>query len=180
MDLSPKRLSRPIQFSPLSFSPTSSSQPRKRPPSATRAGAICSTNIMQQSAASLARSRGGDGFLAIFDGPARGVRCACAIADEVKSLGIDLRAELHTGECEVTDSGDIGPRSPYWGRRGGHGGGAGVKHLKELVAGFLTALRRSRKAARSRVCPASGAPLPLFIEARKRAQSSLGITCGQL
>lgn len=43
----------------------------------------------------------GDGFLAAFDGPARGVRCACAIADDISSLGIDVRAGLHTGECEV-------------------------------------------------------------------------------
>jgi len=43
----------------------------------------------------------GDGFLATFDGPARGVRCACAIADDVRSLGIDVRAGLHTGECEI-------------------------------------------------------------------------------
>lgn len=43
----------------------------------------------------------GDGFFATFDGPARGVRCACAIADEIKSLGIEVRAGLHTGECEM-------------------------------------------------------------------------------
>ncbi len=43
----------------------------------------------------------GDGFLASFDGPARGVRCACAIRDAVKTLGINIRAGLHTGECEV-------------------------------------------------------------------------------
>lgn len=43
----------------------------------------------------------GDGFLATFDGPARGVRCACAIADDIRSLGIDVRAGLHTGECEI-------------------------------------------------------------------------------
>jgi class 3 adenylate cyclase len=45
----------------------------------------------------------GDGFLATFDGPARGVRCACAIADDIRSLGIDVRAGLHTGECEIMD-----------------------------------------------------------------------------
>jgi class 3 adenylate cyclase len=43
----------------------------------------------------------GDGFLATFDGPARGVRCAAQIADEVRRLGIEIRAGLHTGECEV-------------------------------------------------------------------------------
>lgn len=43
----------------------------------------------------------GDGFLATFDGPARAVRCARAISDGVRSLGIEIRAGLHTGECEV-------------------------------------------------------------------------------
>jgi pimeloyl-ACP methyl ester carboxylesterase len=43
----------------------------------------------------------GDGFLAAFDGPARAIRCACAISDNVRSLGIEVRAGLHTGECEV-------------------------------------------------------------------------------
>jgi class 3 adenylate cyclase len=43
----------------------------------------------------------GDGFLATFDGPARAVRCARAIADAVRELGIEIRAGLHTGECEL-------------------------------------------------------------------------------
>jgi pimeloyl-ACP methyl ester carboxylesterase len=44
----------------------------------------------------------GDGFLAAFDGPARGVRTACVIADDVLRLGLEVRAGLHTGECEVS------------------------------------------------------------------------------
>jgi pimeloyl-ACP methyl ester carboxylesterase len=43
----------------------------------------------------------GDGFLATFDGPARAIRCASAIGDAVRPLGIRIRAGLHTGECEV-------------------------------------------------------------------------------
>jgi len=43
----------------------------------------------------------GDGLFAIFDGPARAVRCACAIRDAVHPLGLEIRAGLHTGECEV-------------------------------------------------------------------------------
>jgi class 3 adenylate cyclase len=43
----------------------------------------------------------GDGFLATFDGPARAIRCASAIRDAMKGLGIQIRAGLHTGECEV-------------------------------------------------------------------------------
>jgi len=43
----------------------------------------------------------GDGFLAWFDGPARAVRCALAAAAAVRSLGLELRAGVHTGECEL-------------------------------------------------------------------------------
>ena len=43
----------------------------------------------------------GDGFFATFDGPARGVRCAQAIAGAVKDLGIEVRAGVHTGEVEM-------------------------------------------------------------------------------
>lgn len=42
----------------------------------------------------------GDGFLASFDGPARAVRCAGAIRDAVRALGVEVRSGLHTGECE--------------------------------------------------------------------------------
>jgi class 3 adenylate cyclase len=45
----------------------------------------------------------GDGFLASFDGPARGIRCARAIAESVTALGLSIRAGLHTGECEVVE-----------------------------------------------------------------------------
>ena len=45
----------------------------------------------------------GDGFLAAFDGPARAIRCACAIVHGVRDLGLSVRAGLHTGECEVAD-----------------------------------------------------------------------------
>jgi class 3 adenylate cyclase len=43
----------------------------------------------------------GDGFFAAFDGPARAVRCAEAITMRVRALGIEVRAGLHTGECEI-------------------------------------------------------------------------------
>jgi class 3 adenylate cyclase len=49
----------------------------------------------------------GDGFLATFDGPARAIRCACGSRDVVRQLGIEIRAGLHTGECEVMN-GDVG------------------------------------------------------------------------
>ena len=43
----------------------------------------------------------GDGFLTSFDGPARAIRCASAIVDCAQTLGLEIRAGLHTGECEV-------------------------------------------------------------------------------
>ena len=57
----------------------------------------------------LARYRGreldtaGDGFFAAFDGPARGIRCARAIVEGVRGLGLQVRAGLHTGECRTID-----------------------------------------------------------------------------
>jgi class 3 adenylate cyclase len=60
--------------------------------------------------------RTGDGFLATFDGPARGIHCAASIAEGVRSLGIDVRAGLHTGECEVMN-GDVGGLAVHIGAR---------------------------------------------------------------
>lgn len=63
--------------------------------------------------AQLARFRGrevktmGDGFLATFDGPARAIRCARAVQDDVAGLGIDVRAGIHTGEVELIGD-DVG------------------------------------------------------------------------
>jgi pimeloyl-ACP methyl ester carboxylesterase len=58
----------------------------------------------------------GDGFLATFDGPARAIRCACAIRDGVRSLGIEIRAGLHTGECELMTN-DVGGIAVHIGAR---------------------------------------------------------------
>ena len=51
--------------------------------------------------------RTGDGFLATFDGPARAIRCAASLSDAMGSLGLEVRAGLHTGELEVMN-GDLG------------------------------------------------------------------------
>ena len=45
----------------------------------------------------------GDGFFATFDGPARGIHCACAVRHSLGELGLDVRAGLHAGECELLD-----------------------------------------------------------------------------
>jgi class 3 adenylate cyclase len=92
----------------------------------------------------LARFRGheidtaGDGFLANFDGPARGVRCACAITDSVRSLGVAVRAGLHTGECEVIGE-KLGGISVHIGARVAASAAPGEvlvsSTVKDLVAG---------------------------------------------
>jgi class 3 adenylate cyclase len=80
----------------------------------------------------------GDGFLATFDGPARGIRCARAVADGVRSLDIEVRAGLHTGECEVIGD-DIGGMAVAIGARIGARAGAGEvlvsSTVKDLVVG---------------------------------------------
>jgi len=80
----------------------------------------------------------GDGFLATFDGPARAVRCACAIRDNLRQIGIEIRAGLHTGECEMMD-GDIGGIAVHTAARVLSLAGAGEVFtsatVKDLVAG---------------------------------------------
>ncbi len=49
------------------------------------------------------RDTAGDGFFATFDGPARAVRCALEIRERVRDLGLEIRAGVHTGECEIVD-----------------------------------------------------------------------------
>jgi class 3 adenylate cyclase len=58
----------------------------------------------------------GDGFLATFNGPQRAIRCAMAIRDAVQALGIEVRAGLHTGECEIRGD-DIGGIAVHIGAR---------------------------------------------------------------
>ena len=58
----------------------------------------------------------GDGFLATFDGPARAIRCACAIRDAAAELQLDVRVGLHTGEVEVRGD-DIGGVAVHIGQR---------------------------------------------------------------
>ena len=80
----------------------------------------------------------GDGFFASFDGPARAIRCARAITDDVHSLGIDVRAGLHTGECEVVDA-KVGGIAVHIGARVASQAGPGEvmvsSTVKDLVAG---------------------------------------------
>jgi len=80
----------------------------------------------------------GDGFFARFDGPARAVRCACAITENVRELGLELRAGLHTGECELLD-GKVGGIAVHIGARVAKEAQPGEvlvsSTVKDLVAG---------------------------------------------
>jgi pimeloyl-ACP methyl ester carboxylesterase/class 3 adenylate cyclase len=92
----------------------------------------------------LARFRGrkvknlGDGHLATFDGPARAIACGRAIADGARSLGLEVRVGLHSGEVEVMD-GDVGGIAVHIAARIGSLAAAGEvlvsSTVKDLVAG---------------------------------------------
>lgn len=80
----------------------------------------------------------GDGFLATFDGPARAVRCAHAVVDGVKKLGIHIRAGVHSGECVIMGD-DLGGIAVHTGARIGAMASADEvlvsSTVKDLVAG---------------------------------------------
>ena len=80
----------------------------------------------------------GDGFLATFDGPARGVKCARSIIDAMRPLGLEVRAGLHTGEVETID-GKVGGIGVHIGARIGSLAEASQvlvsSTVKDLVAG---------------------------------------------
>ncbi|HXH95873.1 MAG TPA: adenylate/guanylate cyclase domain-containing protein [Gaiellaceae bacterium] len=80
----------------------------------------------------------GDGFFASFDGPARAIRCACAIREAVRELGLEIRGGLHTGECEVVD-GKVGGIAVHIGARVAAQARSGEvlvsQTVKDLVAG---------------------------------------------
>ena len=80
----------------------------------------------------------GDGFVASFDGPARAIRCAQAIARAVSKLDIEVRIGLHTGECEVRGE-DLGGLAVHIAARVGALAGPGEivvsGTLKDLVMG---------------------------------------------
>jgi pimeloyl-ACP methyl ester carboxylesterase len=80
----------------------------------------------------------GDGFLATFDGPARAIRCACAVSDGVRALGIEVRAGLHTGEVEMLGDKVSGLAVHIGARVAGTAGPGEVlvsSTVKDLVAG---------------------------------------------
>ena len=117
-------------------------RPARQPPRARAAGA-------RNGFAGPRSTTAGDGFLATFDGPARAIRCACAIRDAVAGSGLEIRAGVHTGECEVrgdTIAGiavHIGARVAALGRAWR---GARVEHREGSRRGLGDRVRGARRA----------------------------------
>jgi class 3 adenylate cyclase len=84
------------------------------------------------------RDTAGDGFFATFDGPARAIRCAQAVVEDMHDLGLEVRAGVHTGECELHD-GKVAGLAVSIGARVAAAAGAGEvlvsQTVKDLVAG---------------------------------------------
>ncbi len=80
----------------------------------------------------------GDGFLALFDAPARAIRCAMSIRDELRAVGVDVRIGLHSGEVELRGN-DVGGIAVNIGARVAASGSAGdvvvSSTVRDLVAG---------------------------------------------
>jgi len=101
-------------------------------------------NYQQQVGKEVARLGGrvintaGDGVFASFDGPARAIRCACAVRDGVAALGLTVRSGLHTGECEVDGDKIAGIAVHIGARVAAHAGPGEIllsSTVKDLVAG---------------------------------------------
>ena len=84
------------------------------------------------------RDTAGDGFFATFDGPARAIRCAQALVDGIRDLGLEVRAGVHTGECELHDGKVAGLAVSIGARVAAYAGPSEVlvsQTVKDLVAG---------------------------------------------
>ena len=84
------------------------------------------------------RDTAGDGFFATFDGPARAIRCAQALVDGIRDLGLEVRAGVHTGECELHDGKFAGLAVSIGARVAAYAGPSEVlvsQTVKDLVAG---------------------------------------------
>ena len=84
------------------------------------------------------RDTAGDGFMATFDGPARAIRCALSVVGDARDHGLDVRAGIHTGECEVIESNVAGVAVHVAARVAGIANGNEVwvsSTVRDLVAG---------------------------------------------
>ena len=104
----------------------------------------------------------GDGFYATFDGPARAIRCAMEVTERVRPLGIEVRAGVHTGECEVIEEKCGGITVSIGSRVAAHASPSEVlvsQTVKDLVAG-------------------SGCNLPTSASRTSKASPTAGISTG--
>jgi class 3 adenylate cyclase len=86
----------------------------------------------------------GDGYLATFDGPTQAIRCAEALRADAERLGIEIRAGIHTGECEVFDADIGGIAVPIAARIVGEAGAGEIlvsRTVRDLVVGSGTGSR---------------------------------------
>jgi class 3 adenylate cyclase len=100
----------------------------------------------------------GDGFYATFDGPARAIRSALEVVQGVRELGIEVRAGLHTGECELIEGKCAGITVSIGARVAANAGPSQVlvsQTVKDLVAGSVSA-SRLRATTSSRASPTDG------------------------
>jgi class 3 adenylate cyclase len=79
----------------------------------------------------------GDGILALFDGPARALRCAVALREEMAGLGLEIRAGLHTGEVELRGD-DVGGIAVHIASRVSSDAGAGEVLVSRTVTDLVT------------------------------------------
>ena len=104
----------------------------------------------------------GDGFFAAFDSPTQAIRCAAAVRDSVRPLGLELRAGVHAGECELHGD-DLGGIAVHIGARVAEMAGAGEilvsSTVRELVAGSACASKTLAPVS-SRACRASVSSSP--------------------
>jgi class 3 adenylate cyclase/pimeloyl-ACP methyl ester carboxylesterase len=121
----------------------------------------------------------GDGSLSIFDGPARAIRCAVALTNDVRQLGVELRVGLHTGECERVGD-DVVGIAVHIGARVGALAGAGEvwvsRTVRDLVAGsgieFISRGQHSLKGVSGEwelFSVASGSTAPVAVVAERPA-----------
>jgi class 3 adenylate cyclase len=101
----------------------------------------------------------GDGMLATFDGPSRAISGAIAIRDGARKLNLDIRAGLHTGECELFADDDIGGLAVHVGARISSLAAPGEVLVSSTVRDLIVARDKSSPPAASttsRACPDRG------------------------
>ena len=104
----------------------------------------------------------GDGALAMFDGPSRAISAATAVRDGVRAIDLEIRAGLHTGECELLADDDIGGIAVHIGARVGALAGPGEVLVSSTSATSSSAPGRRSPTAASTSSRACRGPWRLF------------------